>query len=205
MSNDWKHKHKHDFYYRQAKQKGYVSRAAFKLLQINKKFKIIKKGDIVIDFCCAPGGWLQVAKSIVGPTGLVIGVDISKIRNITGVVFIKADIYDPELPMRIHSILEKKLVDVVMSDCAPKLTGQKSLDAYRQADLVMQCLTLAKQLLAPKGHFIAKVFQSSELNKLLLHIKAAFEDVRLFKPKASKKESPEMYVIARYFKQKQDI
>ncbi len=186
-----------DYYYRKAKEEGYRSRAAYKLKQINERFSIIKKGDIVVDLGAAPGGWLQVAKQISG--GKVVGVDIQSIKEIEGVVTIKGNICHSSTIEKIKEEIGEE-VDVVLCDAAPDLSGNWSYDHARSIDISMCALECARKLLKPKGRFVVKVFQGDMFLNFMKHVKKYFVKVKAFSPEASRKHSAEMYVIGKYLR-----
>ncbi len=183
-----------DYYYKRAKDEGYRARSAYKLKQINEKFRIIKKGSTVVDLGAAPGGWLQVAKELSG--GLVVGVDIENIEPIEGVTTIKGDITDEETLERIRDAIGGS-ADVVISDAAPNLSGIWDVDHARSVDLARAALRIAKQLLRPGGNFLVKVFQGDMFNEYLGEVKREFSSVHSYAPPASRKESAEIYVIGK--------
>jgi 23S rRNA (uridine2552-2'-O)-methyltransferase len=184
-----------DYFYRKAKEEGYRSRAAFKLKQINEKFKIIAKGDTVVDLGAAPGGWLQVAKELSG--GKVVGVDILTIEKIEGVETIKGDIRLDETVEKIREIIKKEGTDVVICDAAPNLTGNWSYDHARSIDLATSALECARKILKPGGKFAVKVFQGDLFPDFLGKVRQSFVKVRAFSPAATRKQSAEIYVIGR--------
>ena len=187
---------KDHFYYR-AKDEGYRSRAAYKLLQINLKHNIINPGATVVDLGAAPGGWLQKVKELSG--GLVVGVDLQNIKPLEGVTTIKGDIKSDETQKKIESIIGKHGADVVTCDAAPNLTGNWSLDHARSIDLSRSALHLAQHLLIPGGNFVVKVFQGDMFKTFLEDVKESFVYVRSFTPKASRKQSAEIYIIGKKF------
>jgi 23S rRNA (uridine2552-2'-O)-methyltransferase len=182
-----------DYFYRKARDEGYRSRAAFKLKQINEKFKIIKKGDAVVDLGAAPGGWLQVAKEISG--GKVVGVDILPIKEIKGVDIIKGDIRLDAMLEKIREIIKKDGADVVICDAAPDLSGNWSYDHARSIYLATSALECAKKILKPGGGFAVKVFQGDMFPEFLNKVRRHFVKVRAFSPEATRKQSAEIYVI----------
>jgi len=188
-----------DYYYRKAKIEGYRSRAAYKLKEINEKFKILKKGDVVVDLGAAPGGWIQVSREIVGEGGLVVGVDLNPIAKFpwSNVKTIQADITNPETVEKIKAMLPKGYADVVLSDVSPKISGAWDTDHARQIFLAGNALKIAVEILREGGICVLKVFQGCLLKEFLNEVKKYFEEVRMFKPKASRKGSAEIYVIAR--------
>ncbi len=198
MSKRWVKERKRDGYYRQAKKVGYRSRSAFKLKQINDRYKVISSRDKVIDLGAAPGGWSQVAKEIVGGKGVVVGVDIQKIEPIEGVTFLKGDLTKSETLENISSIVTN--VDVVISDMSPNITGNYSMDHARSIDLAEKALETAKNLLKEDGNFVVKVFQGDLFEDFLKEIKSLFRFTKVHSPKASRKSSSEVYVIGKGFK-----
>ncbi len=187
---------KKDFYYFKAKGEGYRSRAAYKLKRINEKFKVIKKGDVVVDLGAAPGGWLQVAKEISG--GRVIGVDLQEIKPLEGVETIRGDLRAQVTIDRIMQIVEK--ADAVLCDASPNLSGIWSLDHARSIDLATAALEAAKKLLRSGGNFVVKVFQGDMYEDFFNTVKKNFSQVRAYKSQVSRKESAEIYIVAKGFK-----
>ncbi|MGQ4834067.1 MAG: RlmE family RNA methyltransferase [Candidatus Asgardarchaeia archaeon] len=200
MGKKWITNHIRDRYYRAAKKSGYRSRAAYKLLQIQKRFKILRPGSVVLDLCCSPGSWLQVIRRFVGERGIVVGVDLVKVPKLNGVLFIQADIYDSDIVKKIVQLSNREKFDVVLSDCSPKLSGVKDLDNFRQIALAERSLEIALSLLKKNGTFVTKVFQGQEFEKYSKKVKDSFLKVFFFKPFASRQKSPEMYIIAKILK-----
>ncbi len=193
----WK---KNEFYRKQARKAGFRSRAAFKLLEIDKRFEILKHANRIIDICSAPGSWLQVIKERCDdPDTVIIGIDIAHLKSIPGVHIIRSSIEAPELDAQLTELL-KKPAQVILSDCSPKLSGSKSLDRERQLWLAQLSFNLVKRFLAKKGHFVTKVFQSNEFRNFIIETKKHFLSVKTYKPQSSFKRSPEMYLIAKGFK-----
>ena len=192
---------KHDRFYKAAKAEGYRSRSAFKLLQLSKKFKLIKPGDFVVDLGAAPGGWSQVALELVGDRGLVISVDLQPIAKITGVVGLKGDITNVEATVTaIKGVLSERgrdAVDVVISDAAPQLTGNKDLDQYRSFELSSAAFNIATALLKAKGNFATKIFQGEYYKQFYKSVKERFRDTRAYSPAATRKRSAEVYVVGK--------
>ncbi len=188
-----------------AKRDGYRSRAAYKILQIQEKFKIFKPGSKVIDLGAAPGGWSQIASKLVGAktdASLVVAVDLLDFADIKGVSIIKGDFADEQIKAQIINLINGK-ADVVISDMAPNTTGERITDHIRIMDLCEQAFYFAKENLNTGGHFVAKIFRGGTEHTLLKEIKMQFSVVKHFKPAASRQESSEMYLIATGFK-KQD-
>ncbi len=183
-----------DYYYRLAKEEGYRARSAFKLLQINEKFHIIKRGDSVVDLGAAPGGWLQVARQLSG--GRIVGVDLEEIEPIPDVIALQADITQESTVDMIKNALGGS-ADVVICDAAPNLTGAWEMDHAVSIDLARSALRAALKLLKPRGNFVVKVFQGDMFADYLNEVKREFESVRAHTPAASRKESAETYVVAK--------
>lgn len=206
MSRRWRAERSRDHYHKIAKSLGLRSRAAFKLLEIIKRFSILKRGYVVLDVGAYPGGWLQVASKVVGPTGLVIGIDLRSIKEIgaSNIKTIVGDVCDESLHEKLASMIPRK-VDVILSDASPKLTGVWSTDMARHSHIVYCVLKLANKLLRKGGAAVIKAFQGGELNELLIDLRRFFDDVRLFKPKASRQRSREVYLICTGFYGGSDI
>ena len=187
-----------DFFYRKAKEAGYRSRAAFKLMQINRKFNIIRKGNTVVDLGAAPGGWLQVARELSG--SLVIGVDIQPIESIEGVETIRGDIRLDSTVEKIRELVKKggkEGADAVICDAAPNLSGNWSYDHARSIDLATSALECAGKILRPGGRFVVKVFQGDMFPDFMDKVRGYFAKVQAFSPEASRKQSAEIYVIGK--------
>ncbi len=189
----------HDAYFRQAKREGYVARSAYKLIEINEKKKLVRRGDRALDLGCAPGSWLQVLGKLVGSRGIVVGVDLKAV--------------DCSLPEHVHTLVgdvfELKLedlpggvdlFDVVVSDMAPNTSGDLS-DHFRSVDLCNRVLDVLPGLLKPGGNLAMKVFEGEAYPELLSRTGGMFRTVKGFKPKASRDVSREMYVVASFFTQ----
>jgi len=180
-----------------AKKAKLRARSAYKLLEINKKFRLIKPNDDVLDLGCWPGGWMIVAKKIVN-NGRVIGIDKKIIEPVGGCNFIKADILDDKILDKIKEKINK--VDVVLSDLAPTTTGIKELDQRNSIDFCFRALFIASHVLKKNGNFLCKLFQSQEEKQFIAKIKNMFNQVRIYKPIASKKRSKEIYIMGLGFK-----
>jgi len=185
-----------DYYYKKAKEEKYRSRAAYKLLQVVKKHPFMKKGDVVIDLGAAPGGWIQVARKIVGSNGFVLGVDLRPIEPFSegNVRTIIGDITEQETLQQILKFLPGK-VDAVISDASPNISGVWEVDHACQIDLAKQALKIALEMLKPSGSFLVKVFQGDMLNDFIDEVKQHFETVKIIKPKASRAKSAEMFIL----------
>jgi 23S rRNA (uridine2552-2'-O)-methyltransferase len=190
-----------DSYYLQAKKEGYRSRAAFKLAQIARAEEIVRSGDFVIDAGAAPGGWSQVLMPIVGKRGKIAAVDILPMEPLPGenFRFFQDDLSLPSLPGRILEFFGRK-ADVVVSDAAPNTTGIAFTDQTRSADLVRVVFSLARSTLAGGGTFLAKIFEGPDADAVFKELQAEFEKVRRIRPPATRKESFELYLLARGFR-----
>ena len=195
----WYSEKKREHFYKEAKRVGYRARSAFKLKQIQEKFKILKKGNTVIDLGAAPGGWSQVAKEIVGEKGTVSGIDISPIKPISGITFLQGDMTKDTSIQELINIVGEKKADVVLSDMSPDISGTYSMDHARSIFLSEQALITAELVLKPGGNFICKVFSGEELQDFVQKINKRFRNVKCFSPDASRKSSSEIYIVARYF------
>jgi 23S rRNA (uridine2552-2'-O)-methyltransferase len=183
-----------DYYYRLAKEEGYRARSAYKLLQINEKFHMIKRGDSVVDLGAAPGGWLQVAEKLSG--GKIVGVDLEGITPIPGVITFRADITAESTVDLVKEALGGD-ADVVICDAAPNLSGAWDRDHAVSVDLARSALKMAKKLLKPRGNFVVKVFQGDLFIDYLNDVRKEFATVHAHSPVASRKESAETYVVAK--------
>jgi 23S rRNA (uridine2552-2'-O)-methyltransferase len=197
-SKAWLERQLNDPYVAAAKSKGYRSRSAFKLLELDAKFRFLKKGARILDLGAAPGGWSQVA---VQRGASVVAADVLEIEPLPGVDFFQADLTDPDVPARLKAALGGP-ADVVLTDMAAPTTGHRATDHIRTTALVEIALEVAEDVLRPGGVFVGKVFQGGAANELLARMKKSFRDVRHVKPPASRAESVELYVVALGFKQK---
>ena len=196
-STRWLARQLNDTFVLQARKEGYRSRAAYKLIEINEKFKIFKKGMNVLDLGAAPGGWSQIASKITKSN--ILAVDLLEIEPIAGVQTMVKDFYEPDAAEVIMAALGGK-VDVVMSDMAANTTGHADTDHMRIMILCEKALELAFEILKPNGCFIAKIFKGGTENALLVLIKQKFTKVKHFKPKSSRQESSEEYLVATGFR-----
>lgn len=190
----WKEERRRDFFYREAKRLGYRSRSAFKLMEIHNRFNIIRKGDLVLDLGASPGGWSQVALECSG--NKVIGVDILPVKSMDGLIFIKGDVTSPDTKEEVRKVLGNEKVDVVLSDLSPNLSGNRYLDQARSFWLCMKALEYVDEFLKDGGRFVCKGFEGSDLGNFLKEVKKRFGIVKKFSPKASRKRSREIYIIA---------
>jgi 23S rRNA (uridine2552-2'-O)-methyltransferase len=186
---------KRDQYRRLAREEGYKSRAAYKLLENVRKYQLIKSGDVVLDFGAAPGGWLQVASEAAGDSGLVVGVDLEPVElNEPNIVSIQSDVRSPELAVRLEKALPSK-ADVVLSDLSPQVMGTWDLDHYRQIDLTMAAASLMAGFLRKGGNAMFKVFDGERFGETRAMLSKQFRKVQVTKPKASRKGSAELYLV----------
>jgi 23S rRNA (uridine2552-2'-O)-methyltransferase len=196
----WYSEKKREHFYKEAKRFGYRARSAFKLKQIQKKFNIIKNGDIVIDLGAAPGGWSQVAKEIVGDKGQVVGIDLLSIKPIEGIIFLESDMTDYKSIQKLEKFVSEKKVDVILSDMSPDISGNYSVDQACSIFLCEQAFKASEIFLKPGGSFVCKAFTGEDLEYFILKISQKFGSVKRFSPIASRKSSSEIYLVARSFK-----
>ncbi len=193
----WLNEHVHDHWVHMAQKDGYRSRAAYKLLEINDKDKLIRPGMVVVDLGSAPGSWSQVAVNLAGDKGRVFALDILEMNPIPGVDFIQGDFRDDDVLDRFVELLDGRLVDLVISDIAPNMSGMSTIDQARSAHLCELALEFACQHLKPGGNFLVKVFQGSEFNNYLKAMRESFSEVVSRKPKASRDRSTEIYLLGK--------
>ena len=183
-----------DQYRRLAKDQGYRARSAYKLLQMNRSYRIIKKGDNVVDLGCAPGGWLQIALKEVGSSGKVIGVDLKPVTPVAGATILQGSIENPNVLSKIAEILGCK-ADVILSDMAPNVSGVWDIDHARQISLSTIALGFARQVLRVGGSSVFKIFEGEMLQEFKSELRKSFGKVLLSKPSASRQESSELYMV----------
>ena len=189
-----------DQYRRLAKDQGYRARSAYKLLQLNNSYHIIKKGSKVVDLGCAPGGWLQVVTKEVGQAGKVVGIDLKPVESVAGATVLKGSIEDVDMFEKIVGNLGSK-ADVILSDLAPNVSGLWDIDHARQISLSATALGFARQVLRVGGSAVFKVFEGDLLNEFRADLKTSFGRVLLNKPSASRQESSELYIVCLDFKE----
>lgn len=199
-SDAWLKEHFDDEYVNLAKEKGYRSRACFKLLELDKKDNLLRSGMTVIDLGAAPGSWSQVVVEKIGEKGLLIASDILPMDTLANTEFIQGDFTEQSVLDEILLKLKNRPVDLVISDMAPNLSGMSSIDQPKAMYLVELALDLASQTLAPNGSFLAKVFQGEGFDCFMTQIKQMFAKVVIRKPNASRARSKEVYVLAKGFK-----
>ena len=198
-STIWLERQLNDPYVREARAQGYRSRAAFKLIQLDEKFHLLRKGARVLDLGAAPGGWTQVAVERALPGGVVVGVDLAALDPIPGAVLLELDIYTTDAPARIEAALGGS-ADVILSDMAAKASGHAATDHLRIVALCAAAFDIARTGLAPRGAFVAKVLKGGTERELLILLKRNFRTVRHAKPPASRADSSETYVVATGFR-----
>ncbi len=191
--------HWFDKWAKKAKEKGYPARSVFKLEEIQNKYQIFKKGDIVLDLGCSPGSWSKYALNLIGKDGKIIGIDLIPVKiSHPNFYFIQKDVF--EITKQDFENLGIEKFDIILSDMAPKTTGVKFIDHIHSIKLVEKALELALGYLKKEGNFIAKIFEGERLPFLKKEIEKYFRSVKLFKPKSSRKESKEIFIIAQGFK-----
>ncbi|MCW3479865.1 RlmE family RNA methyltransferase [Neisseriaceae bacterium JH1-16] len=196
-SKAWLVEHVHDHYVHQAKKDGYRSRAAYKLLEINEKDKLIRPGTVLADLGSAPGSWSQVAAQIAGDKGKVFALDILPMDPLPGVDFIQGDFREQEVLDEFVRLLGGRELDLVISDMAPNISGMSAIDQARSFHLTELALEFAREHLKPGGHFLVKVFQGSEFQDYLKAMRELFGEVVSRKPKASRDRSNEIYLLGK--------
>jgi 23S rRNA (uridine2552-2'-O)-methyltransferase len=199
-SRQWLDRHFNDEYVKKAQKAGYRSRAAFKLLEIQEKDRVIKPGMRVVDLGAAPGGWSQIARDLVGGKGRVIALDILPMDPIAGVDIIQGDFREEEPLARLRNLLGGDPVDLVISDMAPNVTGMASVDQPRAMYLCELALDFARESLKPGGGFVIKVFQGAGFDDYIKSVRQAFGRVVSRKPDSSRSKSREIYLVAGNFK-----
>jgi 23S rRNA (uridine2552-2'-O)-methyltransferase len=191
-SNSWKIKQHRDPFFKKSKTFGYRSRASFKLIELNKKFKFIKKNSNLLDLGSCPGGWSQVVSHII-TKGRILSIDIKKMEPVKNVNFLQADILEEDTKDKISKFFQSNL-DVIISDMAADTTGNKSLDSIRTNQLCVDIINLSKKTLKPKGVLVSKLFMGEDFIEVKNLAKSVFKNVNFFKPESSRKESKETYL-----------
>ncbi len=194
MPTRWYRERKNEHYYKKAKRQGYRARSAYKLLQIQKKYQVISPGDMVIDLGAAPGGWSQAAGEL---ADRVIAVDLQQMQPIDGVTFIQGDMTEEETLKRLRRHVDE--ADVVISDMSPDLTGNYTMDQARSVWLASNAFKVAREMLRPNGNFVCKVFMGEDYEDFREDVRQVFNMVKPFTPKASRKSSSEIYLVAKQF------
>ena len=195
ISKNWINKQKRDIYVRQSQVDGYRARSAYKLIEIDEKFKIFKNGISVIDLGASPGSWSQYISRNV-KSGRLVSIDLKGMEEIENTIQIKGDFTDLESQEKIKALFKSK-VDVVVSDMAVNTTGIKDIDAIYTGELAMEAMNFSKEMLVKEGRFVSKIFLGSSFNEIVALGKKLFKEVKVFKPKSSRKESKESFIICK--------
>ncbi|WP_415290869.1 RlmE family RNA methyltransferase [Candidatus Pelagibacter sp. Uisw_136] len=195
ISKNWINKQKRDIYVRQSQVDGYRARSAYKLIEIDEKFKILKNGISVIDLGASPGSWSQYISRKV-KSGRLVSIDIKGMEEIENTIQIKGDFTDLGSQEKIKGLFKSK-VDVVVSDMAVNTTGIKDIDAIYTGELAMEAMNFSKEMLVKEGRFVSKIFLGSSFNEIVALGKKLFKEVKVFKPKSSRKESKESFIICK--------
>ena len=195
ISKNWVNKQRRDIYVRQSKVDGYRARSAYKLIEIDEKFKIFKGGITVIDIGAAPGSWSQYASKVV-KSGKIISIDLKVMQPIGNTLQIQGDFTDQKIQDEIKENLEKK-AQVVMSDMAVNTTGIKNIDSIYTGELCKEAMIFSKDIIADNGFFISKMFMGDTFNEIVAQGKSIYKEVKIFKPKSSRKDSKESFIICK--------
>ena len=195
ISKNWINKQRRDIYVRQSKVEGYRARSVYKLIEINEKFRIFKGGQNVVDIGAAPGSWSQYASKVV-KSGKIISIDLKRMEPIKNTLQIKGDFVDQEVQVQIKNYL-KKGFDVVMSDMAVNTTGIKNIDSIQTGELCKEAMIFSKDIITENGFFISKIFMGSTFNEIVALGKKIYKEVKVFKPKSSRKDSKESFIICK--------
>ena len=196
-SSRWLSEHFDDHYVKLAQQQGLRSRSAFKLIELNEKYQLIKPGMTVVDLGAAPGGWCQVAEPLVGMKGRVIALDILDMEPVPDVTFIKGDFTEQEPLEELESALEGRKADLVLSDMAPNMSGMAAIDQAKAMYLAELALEFVREHLKPGGDYLVKLFQGTDFDGYVREVRSMFDKVQVRKPKASRPRSREVYLLAR--------
>ena len=196
-SSRWMSEHFDDHYVKMAQQKGLRSRSAFKLLELQEKYDLIKPGMLVVDLGAAPGGWCQVVRPLVGKSGQLVALDILDMEPIEGVDFILGDFTENESLQALEGVLGSRRVDLVLSDMAPNMSGMSTIDQAKAMYLAELALEFVRSHLKPGGDFVVKLFQGTDFDGYVREVRSLFNKVQVRKPKASRPRSREVYLLAR--------
>jgi len=197
VAKNWVRDRKRDYYYRKAKKENYRSRAAYKLIQLNERFRLFKTGDNVIDLGASPGGWTQVAAECVGAEGSVLAVDMKSVEHVDGAVMVRGDARSQITISKVRELLPGGLADVVISDMAPNISGNYSLDHARSMELAAMAVQYSDIFLKPGGNMVVKVFDGDMALDLFRTIQNRFRLAKRHSPKASRKSSSEIYMVGK--------
>ena len=199
-SSRWRQRQDRDPYVERAIREGWRSRAVFKLAQIDERERLLKRGSIVVDLGAAPGGWSQFAAGKIGPAGRIVAIDLLEMDPIESVEFMQADFMSDAALAELLQLLGGAGVDLVMSDMAPNISGNKAVDLPRHYALAEAALQFATEVLKPGGDFLVKLFQGEGFSEFVADVRSRFETVKLIKPKASRPASREIYLLARNYR-----
>ena len=195
ISKNWINRQKRDIYVRQSKVDGYRARSAYKLIEIDKKFKIFKNGMLILDIGASPGSWSQYASKVI-KNSKIISIDLKDMSPINNGIHIKGDFTEPDIQEKIKKNLIKEF-DVVMSDMAVNTTGVKNIDSIQTGELCKEAMIFSKKVISSKGYFISKIFMGSTFNEIVALGKKIFKEVKVFKPLSSRKESKESFIVCK--------
>ena len=195
ISKNWVNKQRRDIYVRQSKVDGYRARSAYKLIEIDEKFKIFKNGISVIDLGAAPGSWSQYTSKAV-KKGRIVSIDLKEMEIVDKITQLRGDFTDDKSKEKIKKLFNLK-VDVVLSDMAVNTTGIKNIDAIYTGELCIEAMDFSKEILANKGVFVSKMFMGGTFNEIIAKAKSIFKVVKVFKPKSSRKDSKESFIICK--------
>ena len=195
ISKNWINKQRRDIYVRQAKIAGYRSRAAYKLIEIDEKFKIFRNGISIIDLGAAPGSWSQYASKKI-KNGKIVSIDLKDMEKIDNIVQIKGDFTEKKNQSKIKDLFKYK-ADVVLSDMAANTTGIKNIDSIYISELCKEAMLFSREMLNNNGKFVSKIFMGSTFNEIVAKAKLIFKEVKVFKPKSSRKNSKENFIICK--------
>ena len=203
ISKNWINKQKRDIYIRQSKIDGYRSRAVYKLIEIDEKFKIFKNGISIIDLGAAPGSWSQyVSKKV--KNGKIVSIDLKDMEKIDNIAQITGDFTEKKNQSKIKDLLKFK-ADVVLSDMAANTTGIKNIDSVYISELCKEAMLFSREMLNNNGKFVSKIFMGSTFNEIVINAKIIFKEVKIFKPKSSRNKSKESFIICKNLRKKEDI
>lgn len=204
MTERWYQEKKREAFYRRAKKEGYRARSAYKLMQIQEKFSVIRKGDTVLDLGAAPGGWSQVAVELVSPGGRVIGLDLDTVDPLGGATFLRGDFTKPETVDLLRREMgrdgAKPVANTVLSDLSPDITGTYNRDQAESAFLVTKAIEFAESVLDRGGNFVAKVFEGEDYPGIVALLRARFDMVKPYRPPATRSHSSEVYLVAKGYR-----
>lgn len=196
-SGRWLSEHFSDEYVKQAQAQGYRSRAVFKLKELDERERLFKPGMVALDLGAAPGGWSQYAAERIGKSGKIIALDLLPVEEIPGVTFIQGDFREEEILAQLMAELAGRPVDVVLSDMAPNMSGNRVVDQARGMHLAELALETVRETLKPGGTYVTKLFQGPDVDAYVKEVRALFASVAVRKPKASRDRSPEVYLVGR--------